>query len=388
MIIAKHIGGNELIDLKQEFESYTHIDAEALGFKDLTIPDNIRSSINLYNKALDSINAKSEDMAIIELKKAISLNPEFYQAMDLLGICYLYINDYNKARLVYEKIMELKGVNIKVTRLYKLIKEHEASSSKKEIKTALNKQPPAKEENKKLKNYDFNISEKLNFLKGDLIKYICCVLLGAVIVLLCNIPVYLSKTDSSPVNKVDTEAETISKLNKQVKELNSSLSKLKKDYDTLKSSKALLENEIEYNGNVKKLSEVEGLANSRNYEAAADMLVLMKDTKFSATDKQKYDKLFESVVPKAAHSAYNQGYSLCNSRKYNEAIEKLNKVRIYGDKWVFMDSALYKLGVAYKGINNNKEALELFQTVVKLYPKSQVAYYAQARIKEMANLSK
>ncbi|KNY28245.1 tetratricopeptide repeat protein [Pseudobacteroides cellulosolvens] len=377
-----------MIDLKQEFESYTHIDAEALGFEDRTIPDNVRSSINLYNKALDSINAKSEDMAIIELKKAISLNPEFCQAMDLLGVCYLYINDYNKARLVYEKIMELKGSNIKATRLYKLIKEREASSPKKEVKTAFNKQPPVKEENKNIKNNNINISEKLNFLKGDLIKYICCVLLGAVIVLLCNIPLYLSKTDSSPVNKVDTEVETINKLNKQVTELKSSLSKLTKDYETLKSNKALLENELEYNKNVKKLSEAEGLANSRNYEAAADMLILMKDTKFSAADKRKYDKLFESIVPNAAHSAYNQGYSLCNSRKYNEAIEKLNKVRIYGDKWKFMDSALYKLGVAYKGINNNKEALELFQTVVKLYPKSQVAYYAQARIKEMANLSK
>ena len=46
------------------------------------------------------------------------LTPEFYQAMDLLGICYLYINDYNNARSVYDKLIEVKGNNIKTTRLH------------------------------------------------------------------------------------------------------------------------------------------------------------------------------------------------------------------------------------------------------------------------------
>jgi len=224
--------------------------------------------------------------------------------------------------------------------------------------------------------------------EGNIIKYICCGLVGAIIVLLCSIPAYLNKTDSSPVNNVDdVQAETISELNKQVIELNNSLDKLRQDYEELKSNNVLLEKELDYNNSIKKLNEAEILSNSKNYEAAADILILMKDVKFSDEDKQKYDKLFQSIVPKAANAVYNQGYSLCNSRKYNEAIEKLNKVRLYGDQWPYMDSALYKLGVAYKGINNTKEALELFQTVVKSYPKSQVAYYAQARINEITNLS-
>jgi len=43
----------------------------------------------LYNKALEDFRAKSEDIAIIELKKAISLNPDFHEAMNLLGIFYI-----------------------------------------------------------------------------------------------------------------------------------------------------------------------------------------------------------------------------------------------------------------------------------------------------------
>ena len=108
-----------MIDLKQELEDYAHIDAETLGYKDGIVPDNVRNAVNLYNKALDSIRAKSEDMAIIELKKSISLTPEFYQAMDLLGICYLYINDYNNERSDYEKIIEIKGNKDKTKQMHK-----------------------------------------------------------------------------------------------------------------------------------------------------------------------------------------------------------------------------------------------------------------------------
>ncbi|HEY9061422.1 MAG TPA: tetratricopeptide repeat protein [Pseudobacteroides sp.] len=376
-----------MIDLKQELMSYAHIDARSLGFKDRNVPDNIRSSVNLYNKALDSINAKSEDMAIIELKKAISLNPQFYEAINLLGICYLYINDYENARFVFEKLMEILGESTSTTRLYKLIKEREVSAPKKELKT-FNRQPVSKKESVKEKRLNGNFFEKLNFLNSSLIKYICCGLIGAIAVLLCSIPFYVNKTDTKAVDVLDAETDAINKLNKQITELKGSLNKLKQDYNNLKSSKALLENELEYNKSVKKLSEADELAKSQKYESAADILILMKDTKFNNADKQRYDSLYENIVPKAAQIAYNQGYNLCNSKKYNEAIEKLNKVRLYGDKWPFMDSALYKLGVAYKNINNSKEALELFQTVVKSYPKSPVAYYAQAKIKEMSNLPK
>ena len=125
----------------------------------------------------------------------------------------------------------------------------------------------------------------------------------------------------------------------------------------------------------------------RNYEAAADILVLLEDVKFNDEDSKNMTIFTKHCPQRLPNAVYNQGYSLCNNRKYNEAIEKLNKVRLYGDQWPFMDSALYKLGVSYKGINYTNEALEVFQTVINSYPKSQLAYYAKARINEITNLS-
>ena len=65
-----------MINLKQELEGYAPI-----NFKDVEkgagdIPDNVKNSIVLYNKALESLKSGSEDIAIIELKKAISMHPD------------------------------------------------------------------------------------------------------------------------------------------------------------------------------------------------------------------------------------------------------------------------------------------------------------------------
>jgi Tfp pilus assembly protein PilF len=54
-------------------------------------------AIKMYNKALNYMKQKSEDMAIIQLKKALEINPKFIEAYNLLTLCYLYLKDNTKA---------------------------------------------------------------------------------------------------------------------------------------------------------------------------------------------------------------------------------------------------------------------------------------------------
>jgi len=93
-----------MIDFKNELQNYPMIDLDKLSQANPNIPDNIKNSIVLYNKALEDFRAKSEDIAIIELKKAISLNPDFHEAMNLLGIFYMYIGENDKAAEVFQKL--------------------------------------------------------------------------------------------------------------------------------------------------------------------------------------------------------------------------------------------------------------------------------------------
>ena len=80
-----------LIKLKDELVSFPVIDLGALSKKN-NFPENVRTAVSLYNKAIDRIKFNSSDIAMIELKKAIKIFPEFYDAILLLSLC-CYAND-------------------------------------------------------------------------------------------------------------------------------------------------------------------------------------------------------------------------------------------------------------------------------------------------------
>ena len=52
-------------------------------------------------------------MAIIALKKAISLHPGFYEAMNLLGICYAAIGKDDKAEFAFKQVIDADDSSIK-----------------------------------------------------------------------------------------------------------------------------------------------------------------------------------------------------------------------------------------------------------------------------------
>lgn len=86
-----------MIRLKDELINFPPIDLEALTQKGKRFPENVCTAVSLYNKAIDRIKFNSSDIAIIELKKAIKVFPEFYDAILLLSLCYYADDDKTKA---------------------------------------------------------------------------------------------------------------------------------------------------------------------------------------------------------------------------------------------------------------------------------------------------
>ena len=110
-----------MTDFKQEIKSYSPIDLDRLLKTNLDMPDNLKNSVLLYNKALANIRIKSEDIAIIELKKAISLNPDFCEAINLLGLLYASIKENNSARDCFERVLSIEPNDSKALEYIKLL---------------------------------------------------------------------------------------------------------------------------------------------------------------------------------------------------------------------------------------------------------------------------
>ena len=60
-----------------------------------------------YNQALQYIKQKSDDLAIIQLKRAVELNPHLVDALNLLALCHLIQNDKEKAAAAAERVLSI-----------------------------------------------------------------------------------------------------------------------------------------------------------------------------------------------------------------------------------------------------------------------------------------
>ena len=79
-----------MIDISKEIKRYNPIEPDKLPkMPDGSVSGNIEESVKLYNQAIRSLSTKSDDIAIIELRKALSLYPDFNEAKLLLSLAYI-----------------------------------------------------------------------------------------------------------------------------------------------------------------------------------------------------------------------------------------------------------------------------------------------------------
>lgn len=388
-----------MIDLKKELQNYSQIDMKRLEDEGGDLPDNIKNSIILYNKALESLQSGSEDIAVIELKKAIALNQDFYEAINLLGVCYSYLNDQQKAVEMFERVVNAENNGVRALSYINQINNAQgavAAASTNKKKGAENKKRLAKsKEPKKFiqtsqqadqytgqqqtqnKNKVPLLHDK-HKLKLIAISFIA----GLILPLLIVLPI-LKGNSSKEIAKISGEKD---ELLSQVEELNGKYDQLSKVNENLEKELQAANAKVDYYKFSLKLFEVKELADNKKYEEAADTLILLKTIEFQDEEKSKFEEMYKDIMPRAAESAYNKAYTKYINREFEEALKLFEKVRLYDENYSRIDAALYYMGRSYKELNNSRNAIAMFQQILDNYPNSYYYTYAKYRINELTQM--
>lgn len=365
-----------MINLRQELQDYKIIDVKSLTDSISGIPDNIQNSIVLYNKALDNLRSDSEDIAIIELKKAVSLNPEFHEAMNLLGLCYLYTREYTKAKDLFEKTAAAEKNGILALRYLNSMNMGDSLPNGADVKrkpeVAKKKAEPAGKQPVAGAG-----AKGKPPVKAELLKMAVGFVAGALLVLLVNLAFRYTPGELKASNNIDDSIKPPTTAQVDTSQYTAEIERLEEE---LEQSRA----ELKSIRNAALINEVETLAAARNYMAAADKLQQLKLLEFKEPETGRVDQLFKEIMPKAAASAYSEGSRLFNAKKYQEAVDVLARIESYESGLPNMDKALYLLGKSYAGIKDNAHAIEAFQKVSKDYPNSQYAKWAEFQITKLA----
>jgi len=379
-------GGVGFVNFNYEIEKIKPINISAEEFNVHKIPQNVRKSLALYNKAILNLKVDCADLAITDLKKALSFNSGFCEAIKLLGICYVYTKDFNRAEKVFKKLAKYDIYTIVANDYLEELKtERTVSKALDIIKNVSLKSDNNSKRNTSLKLHKFisKIKNASNFSKKFAVSLLVLTIISSILGLVywkySNIQITSNKTQNTEAKK-SKELEQQKVDNEKYTKMNEDYTKLQKNLETTKLE---LDNYKNKNNIISMLNDAEKFYSDGDYEKALDSLITLKTLKLDDTEKARFDEVWDSIKANDVWTIYNQANSLYKQGKYEEALPKLIKVQQIAPELDIMPWVIYQTANCYKEINDNKNALALFEKVKKDYPNTEYASYSQGMIEKI-----
>lgn len=378
-----------MIDFELEIKNIQPISMKEMELNQYRIDNNIRKSITLYNKSIAEIKTKDFDLAIKDLKKALSYNKGFSEAIKLLGLCYANKKEYKKAEKVFLSMVK-NDIYTDLSKEYikDLIIEKnmlEAMNNIKIVNSSINNTKGQAIPNRHLRK---------RIIIG--LSIIIIGILGVSITYWIQGKLQNTSKEIESINIVENPKIEVDENSEQNKDLAEKTTKLHEEYTNiqkeLNNTKSELDStKLELDTYKNKydillmLNEVEKLLENGSYEEGAIKLINVKNLNLDNEAKVKFDKLWSDLRAKGLWTIYNQGSKLYKKRSYKEALPKLKIASEIDPNLDIMPWITYQIGTCYKEINDNANALVFFKKVKDSYPQSQYAASAQRHIDQIEN---
>lgn len=389
-----------MFSFSEELSNFQPIDLANIENKVGTIPEDIKNATELYNKALLEIGIKNEDIAVIALKKAISLYPDFYEAMNLLGLCYMNLGEAVKARNMFNKVIKMDDSGLRASRYLNQMDGITSDDAKMPSKP--------KKRSKTLSNF-------LPWLAAGLspeskphyyLKYIVGFILGISVffviwlILPGNKPVII---DFSGIFSKSSEYQTkIDELQNEIINydnlLNEAQTALEKADETERQLQDKIDQLIVWTNNLRELDKL-------YYEGKYKEIVVEVEKNLAGLDipdevKKEIDAINDKAKPKSLVQFYESARSLYNSNSRTKAqtvyeqsadeyrmamkiIEELNENPSYITEVYYYGGKAIALSQSPSKQQAEEEAIACFEKVISIAPRSTLANYARARINEI-----
>ncbi len=341
--------------------------------------ESMNTTIKKYNTALSYAKEDSDDLAIIQLKKVVSLNPRLVKAYQLLALLYMKRDEYGKAKKYLTKSL---AIDTKNTLSMKYLGEIE----KLNLVTDTAKKPEGPKEKKPLSGNDVIIPENsykdVNYGLMQFITVVVGILIGAAMVYFLITPAKENRAAADYKETINEYSENISKLNISLGELQSNLDTLTAENERLKESLSEAAKVEDITAAYTSLLEAAELFAKDDKAGCAMKLLDIGDLQGKSAEYMAlYNALKEKSFEEAYKSSYNAAYQAENSSRYNDAIEAFKICERLQPENL---EILYHLGKNYVSLNNgavDDTAKAYFSKVVELGPGTNFAGWAANYLK-------
>lgn len=354
--------------------------------------DGFNQTLKKYNQSLVYCYQDSRDLAIIQLKKVLSVNPKYLRAHQLLALLYITAEEWEKAQRELIKCTQIDANNTTTLRYMKEVErilapdEGTKGAPKKVVSNGVMRyqsgnetiiQPVKLKENK-------GASTLLNLGIGIVIgiAIACCLILPARIQ---SVKANVNDELRTVSEQSDAKTATIDELEQQVASLTGENTRLTEELSgyagtdgSLRASDALMMAVQSY---LLDPSDVEGVASyleALETEEADGNAEDYKTDSFTAL----YEELLALTGAQLASYYYDRGYENYKAEDYEAAIPDLERAYYYD---ATNSEALFYLGNAFRRNNQEDQAKEIYAQVIDHFPDTERAAKAETYLAEINN---
>lgn len=336
--------------------------------------DAVNQTIKKYNQALLYCQQESEDLAIIQLKKVLSLNPKLIQGHQLIALLYMKQGEWEKARKALNTAIKIDTNNTTTLRYLREVKEqmHKNTTTvkKKSDKVSYINGNEVIIQPTGLKDFS-GISIVVNIGIG--------IVIGLCVAWFLIVPAIKQSANSDSAKALVKANEQITSKNANIRSLKAKVEEAKQEAEeSLKKSQESAAVVSSYEQFVTALNAYIGKDENTAYQA----LTAVNPDHLSEASKGIFETFKTELNNKLVGSLYNEGKSAYYRANYSLATAKLEQVIAIDEKYSSGD-AIFHLAEAYRKLEDKEKAIATYQKVIELMPGTAEASTAQDYINDL-----
>lgn len=357
--------------------------------------EELNSTIKKYNQALLYCFQDSKDLAVIQLKKVLSMNPKYVQAHQLLALLYIHYEEWAKAKKELERVLRVDTNNTMALRylqeIGKVLGESEGSiKGNSKAKNTVKKNSIVSEDSYQYQSGNETIIQPMGYSEKKSLQsvwnLVIGILVGFAVAWFLVLPAKI-QTEKATVNdelrrvseQLDVKTATINELESKVRMLEEETSDLQGQLEGFVGNGGTLEDV----NNLLQAARIY-IATPQESVKIAEYLERINPNSITEESSESFTSLYSLLLREVGSDIgakyYEEGMKKYKSGDFEEAIEALTKAVTYDGG---NEDAYFNLGNAYRKLEKTGEAIEVYQKIIELFPSSSIANRSQSYINDL-----
>ena len=328
---------------------------------------NINQTIKKYNYGLSQAKSGNLDVALIQLKKVVSMQPNYLAAQQLLALLYMQQGENEKAAKCLRKAQKIDiGNTTTLSYLSELGLNPSAVRVDKEIKKLQSKgKTLEKAEEPKFYSPEPELRDgKIN--KLSFLYLLIGIVVGVLAVFFLVVPTMRKSISAEYNRQAVAMGEEQMNMSSEIQSLESDKEDLNDTITELKKKMKKIEDEAVDESVYDNLFKGITLYANGDKDAAAETLIKVDISALeSKPAKELYNKIKEETFEGVSTKKYAEGSNYYNRGKYDEAVKSFELALKYNENNA---NAMYYLGRVYQRQGDNKKAKKYYKQIINEYP--------------------